>query len=659
MQSYRLGRPSPNVGRWKAVVVMCMAVLLPANSPPDPAAAFGARESIEDISLSPDGRRIAYLAPYEGQGSRLFTVDLATGESMQATAVDGRRQRLGSCGWVSSERLVCTVFALRRVQTDVAGASRFVALDRDGSNIVVLGERDWRTGNGVGLRQVIDWRAGEGETVLMSSRLAGSGGRANSGLGVVRIDTRSNASNVVQPPIMTASNFLADGRGRVTMQAAPRVRGETGMASEEVEYRYRRRGSDDWQTFGVYNFVARSGMNPLAVAPDAEAVYVLEKLAGRAALYRVSLDGSMQRELLVSHDQVDVDGVLRLGRRGRIIGATYATEARQAVYFDAEFRALAAQLSRALPNLPLIRFVGASDDESVLLIWAGSDRDPGRYFTYARSDRRLNEIMLARPQLEETTLAEVRAISFPAADGTAIPGYLTLPPGSSGRGLPAIVMPHGGPASRDEWGFDWLAQYYANRGYAVLQPNFRGSAGYGDQWFQTNGFQSWQVAVGDVNDAGRWLVSRGIADPAKLGIVGWSYGGYAALQSAVLDPALYRAIVAIAPVSDLEILREEARGWSDFRLMRDFIGSGPHVRAGSPAQNASAFRATTLIFHGDHDTNVDIRHARLMRDRLRDAGKVVELVVFPGLDHQIGDSEARARMLRESDAFLRRSLAIQ
>lgn len=659
MQAYSVVRGPVSRGLFKLNALLCAAVLLPANSPPDPAAAFGARESIEDISLSPDGRHIAYLAPYQGQGSRLYTVNLASGESVQATAVDGRSQRLGTCGWVSAERLVCTVFALRRVQTDVAGASRFVALDRDGSNIVVLGEREWRTGNGVGLRQVIDWHAGDGETVLMSSRLAAGAGRANSGLGVIRIDTRSNASNIVQPPIMAAANFLADGRGRVTMQAAQRVRGETGMASDELEYRYRRRGSDDWQTFGVYNFVTRDGMSPLAVAPEAEAVYVLDKLNGRAALYRVALDGSMQRQLLVSHDQVDVDGVLRLGRRGRIIGATYATEARQAVYFDPEFRDLAAQLSRALPNLPLIRFVGASDDESVLLIWAGSDRDPGRYFTYAKSDRRLNEIMLARPQLENTTLAEVRSVSFPAEDGTSIPGYLTLPPGSSGRGLPAIVMPHGGPASRDEWGFDWLAQYYANRGFAVLQPNFRGSAGYGDQWFRSNGFQSWRLAVGDVNDAGRWLVAQGIADPAKLGIVGWSYGGYAALQSAVLDPSLYRAIVAIAPVSDLELLREEARGWSDFRLMRDFIGSGPHVRAGSPAQNASAFRAPTLIFHGDHDTNVDIRHGRLMRDRLRDAGRPVELVVFPGLDHQIEDSEARARMLRESDVFLRRSLGIR
>ena len=618
----------------------------------DPAEAFGARESIEAISLSPDGRRIAYLAPHQGQGSRLFTVDLASGQSSMTTAVDGRTQRLSSCSWATSERLVCWVFGLRRVQGEVSAASRLVALDPGGGNVLTLASDGRRYGGG-GLGSIIDWRgAGEGR-ILVTSRLTGVS------TAVLRIDTRTDEIDVVEQAISRARDFMSDGRGNVRIQVVQRYRGATGMASDELEYRYRRRGSSDWQHFSVYNFSTRDGLAPLAIDPDLDALYALDKLDGRTALYRVSLDGMMHRELLVSHESVDVDGVLRLGRRGRIVGATYATETRQFVYFDPELRQLAAQLSRALPSLPLIRFIGASDDESVLLIWAGSDRDPGRYYTYARNGRHLNEIMIARPQLENVPLAEVRPVRFPASDGTAIPGYLTLPPGRDPRGVPAIVMPHGGPGSRDEWGFDWLAQYFANRGYAVLQPNFRGSTGYGDAWFQRNGFQSWRTAVGDVNDAGRWLVSQGIADPAKLAIVGWSYGGYAALQSAVLDPALYRAIVAIAPVTDLNLLREEARGWSDFRLMRDFVGSGPSVREGSPAQNASAIRAPVLLFHGDHDTNVDIRHARLMHERLREAGRSPELVVFDGLDHQIEDSEARARMLRESDAFLRRTLGIQ
>jgi dipeptidyl aminopeptidase/acylaminoacyl peptidase len=341
-----------------------------------------------------------------------------------------------------------------------------------------------------------------------------------------------------------------------------------------------------------------------------------------------------------------------------VVGVSYATEKRQAVYFDPGLQALGKSLSKALPGLPLVQFVDSSLDENKLLIRAGSDTDPGRYYIYDKSAKRLAEIMVARPELESATLATVKAVTYKAADGTDVPAYLTLPPGSDGKKIPAIVMPHGGPNARDEWGFDWLAQYYASRGYAVLQPNYRGSSGYGDAWFQRNGFQSWRTAIGDVNDAGRWLVSQGIADPSKLAIVGWSYGGYAALQAAVVDPGLFRAVVAIAPVSDLAVFKQGWAGWSNYRVMSEFIGSGPHLTEGSPAQNAGKFQAPVLLFHGERDFNVPIRQSRIMSDQLKDAGKKAELVVYQNLDHYLEDGQARADMLRRSDAFLRAELKI-
>jgi dipeptidyl aminopeptidase/acylaminoacyl peptidase len=267
--------------------------------------------------------------------------------------------------------------------------------------------------------------------------------------------------------------------------------------------------------------------------------------------------------------------------------------------------------------------------------------------------------MLSRPELENAKLAAVRHVTYRAADGTEVPAYLTLPPGSDGRKLAAIVMPHGGPEARDEWGFDWLSQYFANRGYAVLQPEYRGSSGYGDAWFKQNGFKSWRAAVGDVNDAGRWLIAQGIADPNKLGIVGWSYGGYAALQANVLDPKLYKAVVAVAPVTDLPSLAEEWRNWSNHRIEVERIGTGSEPREGSPAEHADAFLAPVLLFHGDRDRNVNVHQSELMASRLKGAGKNVELVVYPKHDHQLDDSETRADMLRKADAFLRASLKIQ
>lgn len=263
-----------------------------------------------------------------------------------------------------------------------------------------------------------------------------------------------------------------------------------------------------------------------------------------------------------------------------------------------------------------------------------------------------------RDELAGIRMGEMRPVTFPAADGTMIPGYLTLPPGSSGKGLPAIVMPHGGPSARDEWGFDWLVQYFVARGFVVLQPNYRGSSGYGSAWYQKNGFQSWRTAIGDVNDAGRWLLGQGIAAPGKLSIVGWSYGGYAALQSQVLAPDLFGAVVAIAPVTDLGKLRQDSVNRQSYRLVDAFIGEGPHVKEGSPALNARSFKAPVLMFHGTYDQNVSVDQARLMEQRLRDAGKAVTYVEFPALAHSLENSEARARVLAESDAFLRKALGL-
>ncbi|MDQ8755069.1 S9 family peptidase [Sphingosinicella sp. LHD-64] len=648
------------------LLLLAMPAALLAQAP-DMATAFGARESIESIALSPNGRRLAYVAPADGQASRLYTVDLDSGDSRVTTAADGVRQRLGGCGWVSDARLLCTVFGLTDSPGEIVSLSRLVALDSDGANIRVLGQTDSFYQRYVSLwgGNVIDWLPGQNGAVLMGQnfvpeRRQGTNiERRENGYGVVRVDTANLSTRTVETARLNAARYVSDGHGTIRIMGMRPPRGETGMMGDVINYFYRAADSEEWRPLGQYTESTREGMSPAAVDRALNAAYVFQKLNGRMALYRLALDGSGRRELLVSHDTVDVAGLLRIGRGGRVIGASYVTETRQAVYFDPELQQLAAQLGRAMPNLPQIRFIDSSEDESRLLILAASDRDPGRYFLYDRGTRQLNEIMLARPQLENVTLAEVRAVSYRAADGTTIPAYLTLPPAGSGRGLPAIVLPHGGPEARDEWGFDWLAQYFANRGFAVLQPNFRGSAGYGDDWFRENGFQAWRTAIGDVNDAGRWLVSEGIANPARLAIVGWSYGGYAALQANVLDPQLFKAAVAIAPVTDLNLLKEEWRRWTSFAAIRDFVGSGPHVRDGSPAENAAAIRVPVLLFHGDLDRNVGIGQSRRMEGRLREAGGRVELVAYPGLDHQIEDSTARADMLRRSDAFLRTTLGLE
>jgi len=320
-----------------------------------------------------------------------------------------------------------------------------------------------------------------------------------------------------------------------------------------------------------------------------------------------------------------------------------------------DVKQLLESLGRALPG-SAVRVVDSSTDENRLLIFAGTDDDPGVYYLFDRKTKQLQTFLVVRDSLEGIQLAKEKPITYPSSDGVMVPAYLTLPPGrENAKGLPAIVLPHGGPSARDEWGFDWLSQFFANRGYAVLQPNFRGSTGYGDAWFEENGFHSWPVAIGDVLAAGRWLVSQGIADPAKLGIFGWSYGGYAALQSAVVDPNVFKAVIAVAPVTDLPALKEEFRKYTSYAMMSQMVGDGPQTHEGSPVEHADKIKVPVLLFHGAEDTNVNIAESEHMAARLKAAGGRVELVTWSNLDHYLDDAAARTQMLKKSDEFLRQA----
>jgi dipeptidyl aminopeptidase/acylaminoacyl peptidase len=215
-----------------------------------------------------------------------------------------------------------------------------------------------------------------------------------------------------------------------------------------------------------------------------------------------------------------------------------------------------------------------------------------------------------------------------------------------------VVLPHGGPSARDEWGFDWLPQFLAARGYAVIQPNYRGSSGFGDGWQNGNGFRNWRTAIGDIADSARYLAKQGIADPNRIAILGWSYGGYAALQAAAVEPSLFKAVVAIAPVTDLGMLKGDFADYSSDRITREFIGSGVHIEEGSPLRQARRVQAPVLLVHGDKDLNVKVDHSRRMDAALRGAGRKSELIEFAGLDHQLEDSDARALMLTRIGTLL-------
>lgn len=625
----------------------------------DAAAAFGARQSVLDLRLSPDGQNLVWIAPAAGQGAVVYTLSLAKDAKPKATlTASGSPERLQSCAWVSNERLVCEVYILAK--DALLGSlpfTRLLAINADGSNPKTLSNQQTLHTRGLlmGGGTVIDWLADSEASVLMTrvylaSDSAGTRiGSSNTGLGVDVVDTRTLQSHRVEAPHPQNVGFISDGRGhvRIVGNQEQNARGLTGV----IEYEFHPMGSESLQPLSTYHSTDKTGFRPLAVDSEHNVAYGLKKLDGRLALYTVALDSGKAEQLVYANPEVDVARLITLGRQHRVVGVNYYTDYRHAEYFAPDVKALIESLNRALHVQ--VHVIDASQDESRMLVQTSTDVDPGVFYLFDRKSHQLQTLFVVRNQLEGVKLATVRPITYTAGDGTQIPGYLTLPPGAqSASGLPAIVMPHGGPSSRDVWGFNWLAQFFANRGYVVLQPNFRGSAGYGDSWFRDNGFKRWKVAIGDVVDAGHWLVKEG-ADPARLGIFGWSYGGYAALQSAVVDPGLFKAVIAVAPVTDLPALREQYRRWTNFELASDFIGEGATAREGSPAEHADQIKAPVLLFHGSMDANVSLEQSQRMESAVKSAGGKVTLVTFDGLDHQLDDSAARAQLLSKSDAFLR------
>jgi acetyl esterase/lipase len=635
----------------------------------DAAAAFGARRGVTSLTLSPDGKHVAYIAPAQGQGTAVMTVTLGKDAKAIGAAGSGENLRFTRCTWVSNARLACDAFLMRKDVTpgyrDVLPVSRIVAFDADGANLKMLSTQlnEYSRGYLLYGGTIIDWLPEEDGAVMMTREYlpdvhTGSRvGSSKSGLGVDRIDTRTLAVTPIEKPSLDAEDYITDGHGTVRIMASRETTVGYQMTDATV-WLYRTPGSRTWMTLGIYHEADRSGFLPLAVDRELNAAYGLKKLDGRMALYTVKLDGSMHEELVYARPDVDIANVVKFSRQQHVVGVIYATDISQVHYFDPKLEQLMQVLHKAIPQ-PLLSISEASLDETRLLLWAGGDSDPGVSYIFDRNSRQLNTFLVARSELEGVKLASVKAVSYPADDGTLIPAYLTLPPGKeNARGLPAIVMPHGGPSARDSWGFNFLAQFFANRGYAVLQPNYRGSAGYGDAWSVKNGFRSWSVAIGDVLAAGRWLVAQATADPGRLAIVGWSYGGYAALQSAVVNPDLFKAVIAIAPVTDLALLKAEHQNFGDFQLVSDFVGSGTSMHEGSPIEHAERIKVPVLLFHGGMDFNVSIEESRRMAARLKAAGRDCELVTWGKLDHQLEDSEARAQMLRRSDEFLRKALGL-
>jgi dienelactone hydrolase len=627
------------------------------------ARAFGKRESAWSVKISPSGNKVVMLIGGPAGSTVVKVFDLSSGASKAILGSKDSKESLEWCDFASEQKLICKYGGISRVDGVLIPFSRHMLVAADGSGMKALGQK--ASDKDKGLRQfdgrIVDWLPQDGTAVLMARQYLAEEGttgtnvaRTVSGLAVDRIELDTMDFKTVEQPRDAISDYMTDGQGNVRLAIIDSA--FAGELTGKIRYRYRKAGSRDWLPLGEYVSATNDGIYPVAVEGESNSAFILRKTNGRDALYRMMLDGSGATTLIAANPRVDIGGVVRVGRGRKVIGYTFTDEFNEVVYFDSEYAKLASGLGKALPKTPLIDFAGSSNDEQKLLIFAGADTHPGTYMFLDRATKKLSTIADVRPELDGRALASVRAVTFAAADGTKIPAYVTVPAASTGKNMPAVVLPHGGPSSRDQWGFDWLPQFLASRGYVVIQPQYRGSAGYGQDFLNGNALRNWRAAISDIADSARYLAKEGIADPNRVAIVGWSYGGYAALQSAATQPELYKAAVAIAPVTDLAQLKKDAENYTNARLVAEQVGSGPHIAEGSPARLAGNIQVPVLLFHGDLDINVDVGHSEKMNSALKKAGKNVQYTRYPDLDHALDDSNARADMLNKIGAALQTAI---
>ena len=606
--------------------------------------------------LSPNGRYLAYIGALNGH-TALVIQDLQGQDPPRAVPTgDGE---LNWILWKSDQRLVISVRvvstrqALRRSMD-----TRLIGLDRDGSRVIELVQAENSDYEPQVQDRVISELPDDPEHLLLqlpkfdrAARAPASPSTVNDRIRhpeVVRVDVNTGLTSTVVQQHGLISDWIATPTGAVLLGwSVKRDRSLTLLARDDAD--------SSWRSVLTTPLNQGEVFDPLAFVQGAPGrIFVASSRdGGRVGLYEFDVGTSRYVRTVRADPRMDVEPI---ARSGRLVG--YEDEDSPPVYLDADWAADERLVEKALPGATS-RIVDRSKDGKHVLLSVVRGNEPRDYWLLTRNGGKadLEPVTDAYPALVPEQIAPSRWVSYKARDGLSIPAILTLPVRSrSGPGAappPFVVLPHGGPSAHDEKAFDYWVQFLASRGYGVLQPQFRGSTGYGRD-FLTAGYQQWGLAMqDDLTDGTRWLASQGLADARRIAIVGASYGGYAALMGVAKEPALYRCAVAIAPVTDLLTLVDDEQSYLFGDLNLPQIGQyGGALEKTSPLYLVGSIRQPVLLVHGRKDYTVPVQHTEAMSRALAKAGRPAQTILLDEADHYFARSADRVRLLQALEAFL-------
>ncbi|HEV2531363.1 S9 family peptidase [Phenylobacterium sp.] len=609
-----------------------------------PLEAYGKLPAIEQVQISPDGADVAVVVT-NGEDRELMVQHLADRKLTNRLTVGAAKIRL--IQWAGPEHIVITT-SRTGVQGGLEGPRReyFLAFDFNLSTHKIRQLlTDVRNGltslAGMPMVRKVDGKP----TVFVDGIYGNEGGE----LSVYRIDLDRDTSSMIQEGFPQTDAWLLDPNGAIVAQ--------TTYDDRDHDWTLKVKAGAGWRQVKTIHAELETPAL-LGFGRDGHSLLVREFSDNAYHYHEVSPAGDWSEPLPIPEGAAPIADP----ETHRMIGVGgLAGDDERYVFFDPADQKVWDSL-RATFKGQRVSLESWSTDRKKIAVKVDSPSEGPDYAIVDLTTRQATWLGGAYDTLKPEDISPVKPVRFKARDGMELTGYLTLPQGKDGRNLPLVMFPHGGPAARDEPGFDWWAQAMASRGYAVLQVEFRGSEGYGYDFLKA-GFGQWgRKMQTDLSDGVRYLVAQGVADPKRVCIVGASYGGYAAMAGPTLDPGVYRCAVAYAGISDMRSfvpwVREQSGKESRHYVLR-FIGakdtSDPVLSEISPAAHVDKVNVPMLLIHGKDDTTVPIAQSRIMADALRSAGKPVEFVVLDSTDHWLTRGETRLAMLKAVVAFLEKN----
>jgi dipeptidyl aminopeptidase/acylaminoacyl peptidase len=581
--------------------------------------------------ISPDGKYLSWLAPYERR-MNVFVRPAAGGAAARVTAETARS--IAGYGW-KGERIVFV--------KDFGGDENFhvVSVDLKGGDL-----KDLTPGEKV-KANLVDILYDDDDHLLISHNR-----RDARVFDVFRVDVKSGEEKLVAQNPGNVTGWKTDHDGK--------VRAATVSDGVNSQLLYREREEDAFKAILTTNF--REAVAPLFFTFDNRKLYVSSNRGrDKRAIFVLDPATAKEGEMLHEHPEVDVTSMFYSRKRKVPTVITWTTWKTERRFLDKPSEGYFRDVESKLPGYE-VAFTSTNRAEDKFIVAAYSDKTRGKRYLYDVATKKLDLIADVSPWLPESELADMKPVRYTARDGLAIHGYLTLPRGVEPKNLPVVVNPHGGPWARDTWDFSPEVQFLANRGYAVLQMNFRGSTGYGRKFLESS-FRQWgRTMQDDVTDGVHWLVKEGIADPKRVGIYGGSYGGYATLAGIAYTPDLYAAAVDYVGVSNLlTFLKAIPPYWKPLlEMFYEMVGNpdtdAEYLKERSPVFAADRIKTPLLIAQGAKDPRVVKSESDQMVEAMRKRGVEVEYIVKDNEGHGFANEENRFEFYEAMERFLAKHL---